>query len=341
MRILNIDGTYFVPEFRRLGHEVLAIGPAGRRGLDVEIDTTMSLQRLTQVLDANGFVPDLVFWCDTSIPPCVVGLSELPAPTIAYSIDQYLNPWHVPYSMGFDLVLVAQKDYLPLFEHVDHPRRIRWFPLFCKPDVDVDPGGERDIPVSFVGTVEGTINAARKKFLKDFKRQHPLYVTQGAYAPVFGRSRIVLNQSAAGELNFRLFEAAACGGAVLTEATQNGLTDLFAVDEEILVYTRGDAASAAGVAHLMLAQPGRLAEIAAAGRDKVLRRHSVASRARTIVSEGEGLLRKASWKQRMKRRTLIEAELAKTCIALATDDTLPLPEEHRRHYAELAHLYTR
>ena len=50
-------------------------------------------------------------------------------------------------------------------------------------------------------------NPARKAFFDAFRTHIPLYTQKGLYAPIYARSRLVLNQSAAGELNFRLFEA--------------------------------------------------------------------------------------------------------------------------------------
>lgn len=47
-----------------------------------------------------------------------------------------------------------------------------------------------------------------------------------------------------GELNFRVFQAMACGAAVLTEATDNGLDELFTVGLEVLTYPRGAVAAA-------------------------------------------------------------------------------------------------
>ncbi len=146
----------------------------------------------------------------------------MPSLTIGFSIDQYCNPWHVPYSAAFDCFLVAQKDYLSLFSLDQIRRPVRWFPLFCDPGKDKDLGVERDIPVSFVGTLGGRFNKEREPFLKSFKRECPLLILSGDYVPVFNRSRLVLNQSAAGECNFRMFQAMACGALLLTEDTGNG-----------------------------------------------------------------------------------------------------------------------
>ena len=338
MRILNLEGRYFVSELKKLGHEVLCIGQGP--GSDLNLESHLSLKDLLTFLQARRFQPEVILWCDTCRPPGVIGFEALPAVTIGFSIDQYCNPWHYPYSAAFDLMLVAQKDYLPLFERMDMPRPVRWFPLFCDENVDVDPGSERDIPVSFVGTLEDSINTTRKPFFNAFKRLHPLYLRQGEYAPVFGRSRIVLNQSAAGELNFRIFQAAACGAAVLTEDTGNGLRDLFTPHKDILPpYKRGDARDAARIARKSLADPEGLRAVARAGRDLVRRRHSVRARTAALLRWTGSMLRDRAFAWRLQNQGRIRKELAKAFHFLATDVELALPLNLREFFAGLGERY--
>jgi glycosyltransferase involved in cell wall biosynthesis len=333
MRILNVEGDYFVRSLRKLGHEVLAVGRAP--GSDLRADKAVSLRQLLRLLEGRGFRPDLALWCDVCQPPLVQGLEALPCVTVGFSIDQYCNPWHVPLSAGFDIFLVAQRDYLPLFEHGRLQRRAHWFPLFCDTDHDVDPGGARDIPVSFVGTQDPPLNPMRKPFLTAFRRGAPLFATSGDYAPVFGRSRMVLNQCAVGELNFRIFQAMACGAALLTEDCGNGLTELFAPDEELYLYRRGDAAGAATLARQALASP-RLAEVARRGSRAVRLRHSAQARARRIVSLVEELLREGPPRWRRDNAPLVREETARACAMLAGDLDLPLPEDLRGHFLRQA-----
>jgi glycosyltransferase involved in cell wall biosynthesis len=331
MRILNLDGHYFITPFRKMGHEVLWLGPGPN--CDVRLETVISLADLMGLLRERAFTPDLVVWSDICRPPSVIGIEALPAVTVGFSIDQYCNPWHMAFAAAFDLMLVAQKDYLPLFEQERLGNELEWFPLFCNPARDTDPGLERDVPVSFVGTVEGSINKGRKLFLDDFRKRHPLFVTQGDYVPIFNRSRIVLNQSAAGELNFRVFEAMACGAALLTEKVDNGLGDLFTDGENVLLYPRGDAAGAAERARRALAD-GNAEAVAAKGRREVLARHSSTIRAAHIVRRAEQLLaRGATWRKRQPQ--LVRRRMANAYNVLATDDQLPLNREQRAFYHQI------
>lgn len=331
MRIVNLEGLYFVQALRELGHEVLSVGQT--KGCDVRLDSPMPAALLWRVLAGRGFTPDVALWCDLCRPPVVLDLESLPAVTIGYSIDQYCNPWHVPLSAGFDLFYVAQKDYLPLFADPRLAGRgLEWLPLFCDPDGDADPGGERDIPVSFVGTPDPPLNPGRKPFLEGFKRLAPLVRRTGDYRPVFGRSRLVLNQSAVSELNFRIFQAMSCGAALLTEACGNGLTELFTPGEELFTYARGDCAGAAETA-LRALSDGSWARVAASGKKKVRERHSSTARARRIARAAEALLRGGPARWRLSNAAVVREETARAFAMLAADLALPLPAELRALYA--------
>jgi hypothetical protein len=333
MRIVNLHLPAFVPTFRKLGHEVLSIGTTP--DCDVTLAEPLSHKRFLDVLAGKAMQPDLIFWCDACQTPWVFGIETMPAVTIGYSIDQYCNPWHVPYSAAFDAVLVAQKDYVPLFCNAPTSRPVRWMPLFCTPGRDRDQNLPRDIPVSFVGTFDGAVNPARRTFFDAFRRLAPLIATTGNYVPIYNRSRLVLNQSAAGELNFRLFEAMACGAAVLTEDVQNGLTELFTPDEDLFLYRRGDAAHAAQTALAALDNPD-LPRIAASGRRKALAGHTVTERARTVLRLVQELAAAGAPQQRLARLASVRAEVQKAYAILATDEQLPLPSEQRQFFLNMS-----
>jgi hypothetical protein len=342
MNILCLDGRYFNAYLERLGHHVLHAGTANPgTDRDLQCSRPITALELFETAKARGFAPDAVLWCDICRPPTVIGLETLPVATIGYSIDQYVNPWHKPYSAAFDTFFVAQKDSLPLFAHKDLPRPVAWMPLFYDPDTtQIDPNLARDIPVSFVGTLDGPLNTGRKSFLQAFNTLCPLTTATGDFRPVYARSRIVLNQSAAGELNFRIFEAAALGAAVLTEDVTAGLHDIFSPNENILPpYPRGDAAGAAAIAKAFLNDPERLAAVAAHGRRLVAAHHSASARARFLAQTAAEHVAGQTWRARLANRAAIRAETAKCYVFLATDEALGIPLEHRQAYLQLAQTY--
>ena len=333
MRIVNLHHTAFVATFRKLGHEVLSIGTTP--DCDVTLQETLSCRRFLDLLAGRGMSPELVFWCDSCQIPWVFGLENLPAVTIGYSVDQYMNPWHVPYSACFDALFVAQKDYLPLFAASPTNRPASWMPLFCNPVHDRDDGFERDIPVSFIGTQDSPVNPGRKPFLNAFRRMAPLFSGTGSYPSIFGRSQIVLNQSAAGELNFRVFQAMACGAALLTEDTENGLRDLFVPGRDLLVYKRGDPADAARAARAALNDPD-LSVIAKNGRRKTLANHTVASRARDILATAASLGVARIPQKRLAAQAQVAEQVRKAYAILATDENLPLSTSDRQFFMDMA-----
>ena len=337
MKILNLEGSYFIKELKKRGHDVLSIGYDDC--CDIKIDKLLSSATLLDILKSRNFYPDLILWNDVCKLPGIFGFELLPCVIIGYSIDQYCNPWHVPYFSIFEGVFIAQLDYLSLFKKEYRPQIVQWLPLFFDPDIAYFNENEiRDIPVSFVGTVEGSINKDRKNFLIEFSKHLPIVIKQGNYQPIYSRSKIVLNQSAAGELNFRIFEAMACGAVILTEDIENGLKKLFKPEKEILIYKRGDVLDAVRVCKQWLTSE-KLNEIATAGHEKVKKYHSVSKRVDKILKLAEKLILKRSYEFRLKNKKLIFDEIAKALLFITTDKELSIPNYYRNFLIEIAKYY--
>ncbi|MBQ7609193.1 MAG: glycosyltransferase [Desulfovibrionaceae bacterium] len=280
MRILLLGGMMLKGALIALGHSVLSF--AFTKDADIVLGRTVFAEKLLAIAREHGFEPDAFFYCDNGNLPMLIDPETLDIPSVWYSIDTYCNAWHVPYAKGFDRTLVAQKDFVSQF--TNEGIRADWFPLFANENTLHEPGGERDVPVAFVGTLGHKNNPDRKPFLEAFKTLHPLVHYQGNYIPLFTRSRIVLNQTAALEVNFRCFESIACGAALLMETCENGLGDLFAIGQEILpTYTRNNAQEAAARAREALAHTDSLQRITEAGFQAVKKRHTDRVRAKTLT----------------------------------------------------------
>jgi len=333
MKILNIEHPYFTEAFRNMGHDVFEVRLSPGGGQPV------FYKQLLASLLAKGFSPDLVLWCDGGNLPYVFGWEAMPAVVIGLSIDSFCNPWHVPFSAAYDHLFVAQKDFVSPFTVDPFPRRVEWLPLFCQQGDSLGLGLARDIPVSFVGTLAPANIPARRPFLVDFRRRCPLYTKQGPYREVFNRSQLVLNQSAVGEINFRLFEASACGAAVLTEDVEHGLRELYVPGEEALLYPRGDAAAAAAIARDWLSRPDDLARVARAGRRRTVREHTNVARARRILSTAESLRASGAPKWRLRNLPVVHAEMAKGLAFIAAELDLGRYGELRRFYQDISSHY--
>ena len=334
LRILCIGGPLLVPALKRLGHSTFTVHP----GLNADLPTPhpYTVRQLSARLEARGFIPDALFYCDDGNMPQLLDPQDAPWPSVRYSIDTYCNPWHVPYSWGFDVTLVAQKDYVSLFGN--EGLVAQWFPLFCPQflprDEDIAP---RDIPVSFVGTLGHKNNPDREPFLRAFRAQHPLVMLSGDYKPIFERSRIALNQTAASEVNFRCFEAISCGAALLMESCGNGLDELLAVGEEILpTYERNNAQAAAAIAASALSQPQKLAQIARAGSRAVYQRHTDTVRAVRLTQILSGLCAGQVHRERLEQSLERRTSLIKAAYGiLASELTDPGLQEHREFFKKL------
>lgn len=333
LRILSVGGRYLAQSLRQLGHAVLSAC------LDQDADIVLSHPKTVRALfeQAAGldFTPDILFYADDGNLPALIDPESAPCPSLYYSIDTYCNPWHLSYARGFDLVLTAQKDFLPLF--AEEGMSAHWFPLFCRAVNEAAPFEARDIPVAFVGTLGHKNNPERESFLQNFRALQPLVMRSGDFFPVFRRSRIVLNQTAFSEANFRCFEAVGCGSALLMERCANGLDELFTPGENILpLYTRNNAAEAARIASVYLARPQRLAEIAENGRRLVAQRHTSLVRAQHLLEHCRQLIAASTHRLRLGQTELRRVFVRTAFGMIASELHGPQWEQYRRFFYNLA-----
>src|SRR5881275_2031207 len=120
VRILHVGNAHLVEPLRALGHEVIAAFEEypGLAAAGVPFDVRALWRRLPAA-------PDLLLVADMLGPQALpFGLEDVPVPRLYYAVDVHVNFfWQRYYARLFDLVLVAQKDYVPVF---DVPAR--WLP---------------------------------------------------------------------------------------------------------------------------------------------------------------------------------------------------------------------
>ncbi len=278
MRILHLGNLQVVPALRALGHDVrvasqlcpLLVAP-GR-----PVDVRMLHREIAP--DADAF-----FMVDTlGRQTLAYGIEELPIPRLYWAIDVHLNfYWQRHYARLFDLVLAAQKDYVPLFEA--DGVAARWLPWGIDPQLFHDHGRARTTNLAFVGMVDANrpkraavVAELRRRFgLATFGEDAAHRLPEHEMAAVFSAAKIVVNESVFGDVNFRTFEAMACGALLLTERVGNGLLDLFTPGEHLAVYTPDDLVDQ--IAHYLASRRER-ETIAAAGCELVSTRHTMAAR---------------------------------------------------------------
>lgn len=274
MRILSFNQPWLAAELRELGHEVVTCGH--NPSLQVQIPKrVIPIQEVLKLL--GGFSPDLLLFLDDSLPALLVsGLDTCDIPRIFYSVDtHHHHETHSQLAPMFDHVLVAQQDYLHCFQRYGTP--VTWFPLWA-PRV-IEPQLEKRFAAAFVGTLDPKLNPRRVNFFNALSKRIPIRVTSGDYAEVFPFAEIVVNQTVKGDLNFRIFEAMMCGALTITERTRNGLFDLFRDGEHLVTYEPDNVEEVVERFQSLRSQPQRLREIAHAGREEILARHTPMHRA--------------------------------------------------------------
>lgn len=234
-RLLWIGSPFFANELRTCGWQDVAF-------YNFEDARLFDWDALTRLA---GFTPDVLVVADKSRPPFVLGMEHFPCLTVFYSVDSHIHTWQPWYAQAFDICLVSLRDHLGGFAGAFLPEeRIWWSPPFAQAADQPDERAEKRWDCLFVGTVSAN-TPRRAAFLQAVGRGIPgLHVTRGSYRQLFPQGRILLNQCEHGDLNFRVFEAMACGGCLLTPRVGHGLLELFTEGEHLACYKAHDAEDA-------------------------------------------------------------------------------------------------
>jgi len=332
MNILNLDNNCLTAAFRQAGNTVVTAGY--HKHHDIVVEHPMSALALYTRVCRDFFVPDLIFYCDSSNIPYFLSIEEVPCLSIFYSIDTYCHLWHYSYGLAFDHVFVAQKGHL---EQMQTEAVASWLPLFATSNSPQNDFAARDIPVAFAGTLAPKNIPQRKAFLTQFRRLQPLLVTSQPYAKVYPRAQIVLNQTAMQEINMRCFEAMAHGAALLMEECGHGLRELFTPGHHILpLYRPGDVAHAAEIVAKALENPARLAEIAANGHALAHARHLASHRVATICETLAPLLSAKAHEKRLNELALRKRGVRTSYYMLYDDASRAGMKEYADMFLEIA-----
>ena len=296
-----------------MGHEVLTCGMRPHVEYVIE-QPIIHIDELLQRL-ADRFIPDCIVWLDHSGPIGILGFEDCQIPCVLYSVDtHHHHARHAAMAGCFDHIFIAQKDYIHHFN--EHGTPTSWLPLWASERIE--PSNEKKYGVTFVGTLDRTLNPARVEFFEKMKELIPIEVIQGHFPSIFPHAEIVLNQTVKGDLNFRVFEAMMSGAMVLTERTGNGLLELFEDGRHLITYEARNPHDAAQRAQSLLDDPARMRTIAAHGRAEVLARHTEHHRAVVV----EQVLRAVTKRSRDPRRHF-GVMINLLCLSVACDSREP------------------
>ena len=239
MKLILLNYPYLATELGNLGVEVFSAGTrAGCDRVFLPDDYT-----LDDILKESPFEPDFIVFMDSIERQLPFGLEKSPVPLVNYFIDSPVNRfWQFPLAEAGDISLFDQKSEADDFAEQGHDAH--WFPLAADNSIYKLKGVAKDFDIAFVGGRNPLTRQKRENILKAVSQNFNLRIFDGnprlspdETADVYNRSRLVLNENLFPSMNLRLFEAMACGSAVLTEYTAPGLEDVFADCEHIIGYS--------------------------------------------------------------------------------------------------------
>jgi len=283
MKILLLGNAYWREDFEEFGHEVIAVGHDASHDIHFR-ELPVSIHEVMAALPA-GWAPDLILLGDDSMYPSFLGLEFMDVPLVWYAIDSHIHlSWHRTYAAAFDIILVAQKDYVASYQCDPVRQVIQWCPLFCDPQHDRYLQSPKRYDLCFVGTLNPRWNPARVRLIEELRTRVPIHVASGDYVQPFNESRVVLNQCAANDVNFRTFQAMSCGSLLLMERVGNGLTDLFQDQKHLVLYETGNVDQIVDLTRYYGAHEGERETIAACGRALVAASHTRRHRAEGLLA---------------------------------------------------------
>jgi glycosyltransferase involved in cell wall biosynthesis len=187
--------------------------------------------------------------------PRPTGLGELRLPKFAWLVDTHKKPlFHAAIAREMDLTFFAMKTWGHVLEG-----QTQWLPLHCDSVIFHPVEAPREFDIAFVGSqtwrADPIASIARRHGLRVHVGSTPGPREKSETAAIYARTRLIFNRHVTNDLNFRVFEAMACGRVLLTDAQWNGQYDLFEdgkhyvlykddrdLEAQVLRYVRNDAA---------------------------------------------------------------------------------------------------
>lgn len=286
MKILSIGGVQLLAGFREAGHTVRAFIRSADCShpddvpCDFYSDPAESRSRIAGAI--NEFNPEVLFQGDHSGPLIHVGLEMFSLPKLWYAVDAHLHEWYRHYAPVFDTVFCAQQNRVGELSsfHTD----VRWLPLYCSREVEPLGWEDRDLNVSFVGKIDSRFNAGRERLFSELDSLGiRVHTATGDWAPVYRRSKVVINDAVQDDLNLRFFEAPGAGALLITDELSHSIAEILVPGEDCLIYRHGDAASCAEQVRWALSHEQEAAAIAVRAHRKITGAHLERHRAAVVL----------------------------------------------------------
>ncbi len=277
-------GFHLERALRERGEPLTFVGLGGPSHPGCDADTP-----IPELLSLFAERPPMYLWIDPAgryFPP---GIEDAEALTAAYIVDAHIGHWRESAARFFDVVFLAQKRYVEPFKRALGHDQVHWLPLGAAADVHRDHALPRQYDVAFVGNIDRAHQAtprARRLALLASRYKTNDFAQPAMPADVgriYSQAKIVFNTSISGDVTMRLFEGAACGALVVSDATAagNGGDLLLTPGEEYVLYA-DDADLVAKIDHY-LAHDDERQRIATAGQTRVLAEHTYEHRTKALT----------------------------------------------------------
>jgi hypothetical protein len=296
------------------GHVVQFVGPpsAYRPGYHSGIAVNDVLAQLPQPTD-------IYFWIEAGSRFFPVGIEDSSVPTAGYFIDVHLGHWRETAARFFDIVFVAECDYVQVYrEIVGHPH-VYWLPLCIAPEVFRKLNLPKVHDIGFVGVIgrahRGTPRARQLQLLRArFQMNDPArWYDHAEICQVYNQSRIVFNTSISGGVTQRIMEGIGSGSFVLTDTRPEALGSLFELGSDLIPFV--DDQDLLEKVEYYLAHEDEREAIAQRAYVRARESHTYEQRADEIVrifrtaGQGHAPMRSASAEARLAARTVVYKHL--------------------------------
>ena len=270
----NIYGLeYFIKKaFISLGHEVVEINyrVMSKEEVSTRIRFISDCDFLLMI-KGEKVSPDDLFACRI---PKVLWMQD------SVEVNKEANFIIQTKSWVFDIVYSFSDYEIPFYKKFN--KNVYWLPLAADPDTHYMNPFDKEIPVSFIGSMN-TNRINMINYLLDCGIPVELYYTKENYCDKVNNTMINLNIGITLQgTQQRVFEILSMGGFLLTNKLQNDI-EIFK-DKEHLVYF-DNFQHLAELINYYYFNPVEREKIAMAGRNEVLEKHTYKHRVQQIIND--------------------------------------------------------
>lgn len=223
-----------------------------RLDLDAEIRyfDRKSLQDVSSAVDViKAFNPDLIIEEEKNdgVSLFTPIYDKLPGiPKAWWCIDAHCNLInHVVYAKQFDYIFCAQSWFVPIIQK-EVLNKVFYLPLchtqtLTEYEEMLRTQVKKDVELSFIGNIR-TIHVDRMKHVAYLMKKYgeKFVARQSDYQTMLNwlrRSKVTFNCSLNNDLNFRVFEAIACGAVLLTDDVTD-LDSIYGLRDRVVAYDK-------------------------------------------------------------------------------------------------------